>query len=358
MPDLIQKIAPKLFRSRYIGPPTSGKWFKYDLVIDLLGVTYGCSVEGSPGTWQAVPLTGPPGVPTLTAAAPPTTDAPAQVFTLTGLNLDQVTQVTVQDDATPPSYYSVPFLVVTVQEIHVNAGAVQTLIDNGSVVPFSFRFRIWDAVAARDFSDYIPVTAPPIIDPMADALFTAFDGGPGQIVVDVALGIAGYHLAVLENLPGYIQSVYVPNAPPTNQWTSAVFFRRRDADGGMITFANVQAPAWNLDYYNGALDTVSAALTGNFPVEMLPMWLPPDDYNWHMAVFVHDWLAGSKTLYLDGALAVQDVLGSPNTLTECYAYAGTMPPVGAACQGAPIFWRRALDGVEVAAIWATTSFPA
>lgn len=56
MSDLITKFAPKLFRSLYVGPPTSGTWLKYDIVIDLLGDRYVCSDDGSPGIWQLAPL--------------------------------------------------------------------------------------------------------------------------------------------------------------------------------------------------------------------------------------------------------------------------------------------------------------
>lgn len=48
------RIGARTFRLKYAGPPTDDLWFVGDTSIDTLGVTWRCSVSGSPGTWVAV----------------------------------------------------------------------------------------------------------------------------------------------------------------------------------------------------------------------------------------------------------------------------------------------------------------
>jgi hypothetical protein len=310
--------------------------------------------------WVSVALV--PGIPEITSVTPPATDDPAQLFTLGGTSFSEATQLTVHDDALDPLYFPVVFTIDNDNQISVTQQAVQLLIDNGSVVPFQFRFRIWDYAAARGFSDYIPVNSP-AADPMADAFITAYDGGPDQINVSVGVGPT-YNLAALDPPTGYVQSVGQPgHVPSLGSYSAGIWFRRREATGFSLgTFLQWQIqtlPVLKYVRLEDAAGHALAATAGTDSAVSLPGTLDDTDMGWHFACIVRDQGAGSISLYLDGTLLIQNLIGLGNNMVTndplVIGRDGLIPDPSVQATGA--VWHRALDGAEVSAINAATIYP-
>jgi hypothetical protein len=299
-----------------------------------------------------------PTVATIFSVLPGSTTDPAQAFDIFGFKLDEVIQVTVEDDNTLPAYFSVPFTIISPTQIAVDPGAVQTLIDNGSLVPFQFRFRIWDLGGPTDYSEYIDVAAPPPPNALADGQYLSPGPGGDQEVVSVGI----YDLRVnVSAIPteGAITEIPLVVAVPTTEFSFAVWARKvnpASASGDFVTCAI--DGAWNFRMYTGAIETVDAWLNTDQTEDPGISWW--NDDQWHMFVFTKNGGAPGDpaSLYRDGVLVATTFGGAAAPLSNPTPslFVGGVP-VFANLIGTGAAWTRVLDATEVADLWTQTTFP-
>ncbi len=214
-------------------------------------------------------------------------------------------------------------------------------------------------------TDYLLTVGTPMLPfplgvpgPLDDAYIVPYSGTPEEVPINVG---PVYQLAALQSPPGYQQVVFIPPQPvPVDDWSFAIWFRRRDNSGGLIWFSDYEEPAWYAKFYNGALSSIVAQVAGEPTPASAPLSYPDNDYTWHMAVMVHDWTGvHTLALYIDGALIDTKTSFAPKQIQ----YGGNfvvgkdaLPP-DAQCQATGAAWMRALTPTEVATLWSSTSFP-
>lgn len=352
--DRIQKIAPKLFRSRYIGPPLSGRWHVYDLVIDLLGDSYICSADGIPGTWQLAPIVPvPPPVISIVDLTPSSTTAADPTYTVIGTNLDLVDYFTAYVDLVGET---VALTILLPDPNILQLSGVLALIEGalGSVRPYSFVVRAYKNGVVVATSP--AATATVVGHPMDDAQYP-FTPGPTTLTIEVDNRLVTYEDAPAGG--GLTTIPLVLATPPYETYSFVAWIRKVNLDGSLYFLQVDLNGAQNLRFYNGALSAVAAQVTGLPTVESDPLTL--NDTNWHMVAFVRD--AGVEThfLYLDGALVGSAIApGSAVFDNPLPSIAVGVPGPGPSgpMWGTAAFWTRALSGAEVQNLFDTTVFPA
>jgi len=289
-------------------------------------------------------------------------------FTVTGAGFQTVgvQSVAVVVDGYPDEQDLGPvFAVMQDTELLILSGVMAGFASlSGSIPvapPFQGRIKVYPTGggAAQETPLITVSPAPPPADLLDGAAFVPFNGLPEEIAVSVATG-AGYQLPALQTPPTYVQSTSVPAPPsPAEDWTFALWFRRREADGGLLTFSEFDEATWDLTFSNGAMQNVSAQLSGTL-VTSAPGSLTTNDYSWHLAVFVRDAsLSGTVSLYLDGALAGSAVAEPFQSIDNGGTFIVGKDDIAPSpsVQGTGAVWFRSLSGSEVQDLWNASSFP-
>lgn len=294
----------------------------------------------------------------ITGISPPTayTDTNPD-FTLTGSGFFNLLPLIPAAGA-----YAVDGILVNPTPLAFDIPADDTMIVHG-VVPATV------ALAGPMLTPVIRISAPgypdvdsppwdpltPVVNPINDGYYEAYTGSPGQFPITVG----GVNITA-HTPPAMYEQTVAPPLPvtPVQSWSYAVWFRRQDYDGGLLFFANHNDASWNLNFYNGALESVQVQFSGGPFPESLAGALPMNDYGWHLAVIVRDFASNYVTLYLDGSPVDQKVLNPVHDIWGGSWVSGKtdLPPLPST-QAAGAVWYRALSTPEVATLWATTVFP-
>ena len=251
------------------------------------------------------------------------------------------------------------FTIDSDTQITVNTGLLPTLMGLPfATPPLTFVFIIAVGIVPAATSPAVSVTAV-APDPMDDAQFLAFTGGPQQIPITVGTRtLQALESAIDPGLDGAY--TYLPLTPPGGpgaEYTFAAWVRKVDPTFGTDDLLLVDInPAFNASMRTGAIETVEGRIHSEIVTDPAFAWWNTSD--WHLIVLSKA-ADGVMRLYRDGALVTTSppYVNRPWINPTATARVGGIIAAFGSMIGSPAAWTRQLSDSEVATLYAETTFP-